>query len=154
MFNTLKHHIQDAITWFEGAPAHGDDLLSRVEPTLTTPSNPPLTEQEILEVPLLVPESPLIAFMSQLTLAQRLGIRNITLGKQLGYHGEHTFQDAEALYQWLTPGKRAITNKAWPAENQRIKWFRSEITVDQIEQAAEVIHDADSLRDIVGTALF
>lgn len=104
--------------------------------------------------PVLVPESPLINFLSQLSLNQRKGIQNIRLTESLGYAANHVFSDADELYRWLSPGARLISNFAWPAEQYRKKWFRVDLPAPFVVQFAESVTDADALQHIVGRAYF
>ena len=153
MLNVAKHRALEVIDRFLGLPATYDSTHRRIEPSWPEKIENTATQEE-LSPPILIPESPLINFLSQTTLSQRLNIRNITLSERLGYRIEQQFRDAEALYRWLTPGQRIVTNFAWPAESHRIRWFRTPITAKDIINAAEVVHDPESLEGIVGEAQF
>lgn len=104
---------------------------------------------EQTEPPILIPETPLVNFLSQLTKTQRLGIHNIRLNEDLGYGCDRTFRNAEALYRWLTPN-RIITCGRWPAEMCRKQWFRIDLTADHVLQYAESVENPESLSGIVG----
>ncbi|ARM86137.1 hypothetical protein [Marinobacter salarius] len=154
MFNALKNKLEVAVAWLDGQPAgFGAGGQARIEPKLPA-ANDGHKSQEVLPAPILIPESPLINFLSQLTLAQRLGIRNITVSSKLGYRTDQRFSDAESLYKWLTPGRKMTFDHPWPAEQDRIKWYRVDITAEDIIGAAEVAHDTDSLKGIVGVSQF
>ena len=102
--------------------------------------------------PVLVPESPLINFLSQLSFDQRKGIQNVRLTESLGYAANHVFSDADELYLWLSPGERLISNFAWPAEQYRKKWFRVDLPAPFVLKFAESVTDADALKHLVGRA--
>lgn len=104
--------------------------------------------------PMLIPESPLINFLSKLSKAQRRGIKGIRLNEHLGYGYDQVFVDAEALYQWLTPGKRFLSNRAWPAEEYRKQWFRIDLTADHVFQFAGSVENPESMMHIVGHHYF
>jgi len=153
MLNSLKNSLESAVAWLDGQPAGRFNTFERVEPTLASANDEKEAETN-LKIPVLIPESPLINFLSQLSLGQRLGIRNITLSEELGYHTEQRFPDAEALYKWLTPGKRITFGFEWPAEKKRVKWFRRSLEASDIEQAAEIVHDLDVIKQVTGRPQF
>jgi|GEM_PF-4667561 len=128
-----------------------------VEPKSANNPNPQKRRLSIFDVPegsppVLVPESPLINFLSKLTPNQRRGIKNIQLCQSLGYKANHIFPDAEILFRWLTPGDRLISNFMWPSERYRKKWFRIDLTAPYVFQFAETVVGAESMKKVVGSA--
>ncbi|WP_041657374.1 MULTISPECIES: hypothetical protein [Marinobacter] len=122
--------------------------------TKATPRKTRVTGNEQIDAPILIPESPLINFLSKLTRTQRLGIHNIRLTEQLGYGCDKTFPNGDSLYQWLTPGDRIITNRAWPAETFRKKWFRLQLSADYVFQFAERVEHREGMSRIFGYPQF
>lgn len=120
----------------------------------TAESNESYSADSPVKAPILIPESPLINLLAQMTQTQRMAIRRVRLSPALGYDTQQIFDTAEQLYQWLTPGKKIHTESQWPAELLRNKWFRLDITGEALLAAARSSTYSQSIKSLIGRANF
>lgn len=83
------------------------------------------------------PASPLITLLLRIAPRDRLGIRGITLGPDLGYSCGFPFANAEQLLRYVRPN-RYVTG-TFPAESRRIKTFQRELAIDDLLSCASSV---------------
>lgn len=79
-----------------------------------------------------VPKSPLITLLEQLSPRARAQIRGLTVGEALGYMGSRQFRTAEQAYRWCKPKPTMYETESWPAESWRIKRFSATLHIEDL----------------------
>lgn len=81
---------------------------------------------------MVVPDSPLIRLLEQISPGDRAAIRGLTVGPLLGYAGSRLFGSAEQALRWCKPAQQVIERESFPAESWRIKTFARRLYLDEL----------------------
>lgn len=78
------------------------------------------------------PDSPLIRLLEQISPRDRMAIRGVKIGPQLGYSGGPQFHTAEQALRWCKPCEELLETTSCSAESWRIKSFNQQLTLDDL----------------------